>query len=82
MKFLPYSWRSADMIVKTFYNLNGVVNRVIYELPVHEEVHKDTKMKLVENNGRWYVIADTDASSLEGKVTRSLAENKNRVVYV
>jgi hypothetical protein len=70
------------MIVKTFYNLNGVVNRVIYELPVHEEVHKDTKMKLVENNGRWYVIADTDASSLEGKVTRSLAENKNRVVYV
>jgi len=82
MKFLPYSWRSADMIVKTFYNLNGIVNRVIYELPVHEEVHKDTKMKLVENNGRWYVIADTDASSLEGKVTRSLAENKNRVVYV
>jgi hypothetical protein len=47
------------MILRTFYNNVGVVTRVIYELPRHEEVHKDTKMRLLEKNGSWYVIAET-----------------------
>jgi hypothetical protein len=46
------------MIVKTFYNQVGSVTRVVYELPRHEEVHKDTKMRLVMNNGNWFVIAE------------------------
>jgi len=73
MKFLPTSWRNTDMILRTFYNHLGSVTRVIYELPRHEEVHKDTKMRLLEKDGSWYVIADT----LERKVTRSLAEDKD-----
>ena len=58
MKFVPFSWRNTDMILKTFYNHLGGVTRVIYELPRHEEVHKDTKMKLIEKDGHWYVLAD------------------------
>jgi hypothetical protein len=48
----------TDMMIRTFFTQRGVVNRVIYELPHHEKVHKDTKMRLVENKGSWYVIAD------------------------
>ena len=77
MKFLPTSWRNTDMILRTFYNHVGSVTRVIYELPRHEEVHKDTKMRLLEKDGHWYVIAD-----LERKVARALGEDENRVVYV
>ena len=58
MKFLPSSWRVTDMILRTFFTQRGVVNRVVYELPQHEEVHNDTKMRLVMNNDKWYVIAD------------------------
>jgi hypothetical protein len=65
------------MILRTFYNHVGSVNRVVYELPRHEEVHKDTKMRLLEKDGSWYVIAD-----LERKVARALGEDENRVVYV
>jgi hypothetical protein len=65
------------MILRTFYNHVGSVNRVVYELPRHEEVHKETKMRLVETNGHWYVIAD-----LERKVTRALAEDEHRVIHV
>jgi hypothetical protein len=46
------------MILRTFYNQVGVINRVVYELPRHEEVHKDTKMRLVEKRGNWYVVAE------------------------
>ena len=65
------------MILRTFYNHFGSVNRVVYELPRHDDVHKDTKMRLLENNGSWYVIAD-----LERKVTRALAEDEHRVIHV
>lgn len=58
MKFVPFSWRSTDMILKTFYNRLGGVTRVVYELPRHEHVHKDTKMRLIEKDGSWYVLAD------------------------
>lgn len=81
MKFLPSSWRTADMIIRTFYNNVGVVNRIVYELPRHEEVNKDTKMKVFENKGNWYVIADI-SKPLEGKVTCALAEDKNRVIHI
>jgi hypothetical protein len=73
MKFLPCSWRTCDSVLRTFFTQKGVVNRVIYELPKHEDVHKHTKMRLVEKNGNWFVIADI----LKGKVTRSLAEDKD-----
>ena len=46
------------MILRTFFTQHGLVSHVIYELPQHEEVHKDTKMRLVEKKGNWYVIAD------------------------
>jgi hypothetical protein len=46
------------MILKTFYNRFGDIRRVVYELPRHELVHKDTKMRLIEKNGSWYVLAD------------------------
>jgi hypothetical protein len=46
------------MILKTFYNRLGGVTRVVYELPRHEHVHKDTKMRLIEKDGSWYVLAD------------------------
>lgn len=65
------------MVLRTFYNHVGSVNRVVYELPRHEEVHKDTKMRLLEKDGHWYVIAD-----LERKVTRALAEDEDRVIHV
>jgi hypothetical protein len=58
MKFLPCSWRTCDSVLRTFFTQKGVVNRVIYELPKHEDVHKHTKMRLVEKNGNWFVIAD------------------------
>jgi predicted DNA binding protein len=58
MKLLPCSWRNTDMIIRTFYNHNSLVNRVIYELPRHQEVNEFTKMTLVEKRGNWYVIAD------------------------
>lgn len=51
------------MVLRTFYNHFGSVNRVVYELPRHEEVHKDTKMRLVEKDGNWYVLAETRGSS-------------------
>lgn len=66
------------MILRTFYNHVGSVNRVIYELPRHEEVHKDTKMRLLEKDGNWFVIADV----LERKVTRALAEDKDGIVDI
>jgi hypothetical protein len=66
------------MVLRTFYNHFGSVNRVVYELPRHEEVHKDTKMRLVEKDGYWYVIADV----LERKVARALGEDKDRVIHV
>ena len=46
------------MIIRTFYNHNNLVNRVIYELPRHEEVNTFTKMTLSQEKGYWYVIAD------------------------
>jgi hypothetical protein len=61
------------MILKTFYNHVGTVTRIVYELPRHEEIHKDTKMRLVETNGSWYVVAEP----LKGKVTCALAEDKD-----
>ena len=66
------------MILRTFYNHVGSVNRVIYELPRHEEVHKDTKMRLLEKNGSWYVVATFS----ERKVTCALAEDEDRVIHV
>lgn len=68
------------MVLRTFYNKLGGVNRVIYELPLHEEVNKYTKMNLLEKDGYWYVVADI--YSLESKVASALGEDKNRVVYV
>ena len=68
------------MLLRTFYNQLGMVNRIIYELPRHEEVNKYTKMTLVEKRGYWYVVADVYSS--EGKVTCALAEDKDRVIYV
>ena len=68
------------MVLRTFYNKLGIVNRVIYELPRHEEVNKFTKMTLVQNNGHWCVVADI--YPLESKVASALGEDKNRVVYV
>jgi len=65
------------MVIRTFYNNVGTVTRVIYELPRHEKVHKDTKMSLVENKGHWYVVAD-----LKREVARALAEDKDRVVDI
>jgi hypothetical protein len=65
------------MILRTFYNQVGIVNRVIYELPRHEEVHKDTKMRLIEKKGQWYVVAD-----LKGKIGCALAEDKDGVVDI
>ena len=57
MKFLPCSWRTTDMIMRTFYNQHGVINRVIYELPQHDAVNKYSKMSLFEKNGNWFVVA-------------------------
>jgi hypothetical protein len=68
------------MVLRTLYNKLGGVNRVIYELPRHEEVNKYTKMNLLEKDGNWYVVADT--YPLEGKVGSALGEDKDRVVYV
>jgi hypothetical protein len=62
------------MILRTFYNHVGSITRVIYELPRHEEVHKDTKMRLLEKDGHWYVIADT---KLKSEITCALAEDKD-----
>lgn len=80
------------MILRTFLTQRGVVNRVVYELPQHEEVHKDTKMRLVMNNDKWYVIAyplktggEGEASInplLKGKVASSLAEDKHGVIDI
>lgn len=46
------------MIMKTFYNDKGLVNRVIYHLPQHDAVKGITKMTLLQKNDSWYVIAD------------------------
>jgi hypothetical protein len=51
------------MILRTFYNRLGGVTRVVYELPRHEHVQKDTKMRLLEKDGSWYVLAETRGSS-------------------
>ena len=51
------------MMIRTFYNGVGATTRVIYELPRHEKVHKDTKMRLVETKGSWYVVADVAKKS-------------------
>ena len=79
MKFLPCSWRTTDMVIRTFYNQLGASTRVIYELPRHEKVHKDTKMSLIEKKGYWYVVADLN---LKGKVACALAEDKDGVVDI
>jgi hypothetical protein len=65
------------MVIRTFFTQKGVVNRVIYELPHHEKVHKDTNMRLVMNKGNWYVVAD-----LKRKVASSLAEDKHGVIHI
>ena len=76
------------MVLRTFYNHVGVVTRIVYELPRHEEVHKDTKMKLVETNGSWYVVAEPLAKPGRGsekqkptfserKIASSLAEDED-----
>ena len=56
MKILS-SWRNTDMVLRTFYNHVRSVNQVIYELPRHEAVNKDSKMRLIEKNGYWSVVA-------------------------
>jgi len=66
------------MVIRTFYNQLGTANRVIYELPRHGEVHKDTKTRLIESKGHWYVIA----YPLERKVASALAEDEDRVVDI
>ena len=68
MKLLPCSWRNTDMIIRTFYNHNSLVNRVIYELPRHQEVNEFTKMTLVEKRGNWYVIADVYPQNAKSQV--------------
>jgi hypothetical protein len=80
MKFLPSSWQTTDMIVRTFFTNVGIINRVVFELPQHEEVNKDTSMRIIEKHGKFYVIAETLAKpqgTSERKVTSALAENKN-----
>lgn len=77
MKILS-SWRNTDMVLRTFYNHVGAVTRVVYELPRHEEVHKNTKMRLIEKDGNWFVVADI----LKSEITRALAEDKDRVIHV
>jgi hypothetical protein len=69
------------MILRTFYNHVGSVTRVVYELPRHEEVHKDTKMRLIEKNGHWFVVAEI-ARPLKSEVTSALAEDEYRVIHV
>jgi hypothetical protein len=68
------------MIMRTLVDKSGMISRVIYELPRHEEVNKYTKMTLVEKRGYWYVVADVYPS--EGKVACALAEDKNRVIHI
>ena len=65
------------MMIRTFYNGVGATTRLIYELPHHEKVHKDTNMRLVMNKGNWYVVAD-----LKRKVASSLAEDKHGVIHI
>ena len=69
------------MILRTFYNHFGSVTRVVYELPRHEEVHKDTKMRLIEKNGHWFVVAEI-ARSLKSEIARPLREHQNAVIHV
>ena len=59
------------MIIRTFYNQIGIVNRIVYELPRHEEIHKNTKMTLIEKDGRWYVIAQKAKSHVPCEKTRT-----------
>jgi hypothetical protein len=66
--------------MKTFFNDKALVNRIIYELPRHEAVHKYSKMTLVFENDRWNVIADV--FPLKCEVACSLAEDENRVIHV
>jgi hypothetical protein len=76
MKFLtPFYHQTLEMVMRTLVDKSGAISRVIYELPRHEEVNKYTKMTLVEKRGYWYVVADV--YPLEGKVTRSLAEDED-----
>lgn len=56
------------MIIRTFYNHNSLVNRVIFELPRHQEVNEFTKMTLVEKRGNWYVIADVYPQKAKSQV--------------
>ena len=59
MKFLPCSWRTTDMLIKTYYSIPYThINHIVYELPRHEEVNKFTKMSLIQKNDYWYVVAD------------------------
>ena len=44
------------------------MNRVIYELPRHQEVNEFTKMTLVEKRGHWYVIADVYPQKAKSQV--------------
>jgi hypothetical protein len=79
MRFLtPFYHQTRDMIMRTLIDKAGVISRVVYELPRHEEVNKYTKMTLVEKRGYWYVVADVyPVNRLKSEVTCSLAEDKD-----
>lgn len=65
------------MIIRTFYNHNSLVNRVIFELPRHQEVNEFTKMTLVEKRGNWYVIADVYPTQKQGRELISCESKEN-----
>ena len=72
MKLLPCSWRTTDMIIKTYYSIPYThIIKIVYELPRHVEVNKFTKMSLLQKNGNWYVVA------LKSEVTSALREDKD-----
>jgi hypothetical protein len=67
MKFIHYSARTTDMIIKTYYKSN----KIVYQLPLLEKVDKDTKMSLVFHNGYWCVVAQNAKSQVPWEKTRT-----------
>ena len=78
MKLIPCSWRTTDMIIKTYYSIPYThINKVVYELPRHEEVNKFTKMSLVFKNGIWNVVADVYPTQKQGRELISCESKEN-----
>jgi len=70
------------MLIKTYYSIPYThINKIVYELPRHEEVNKFTKMSLVFKNGGWNVVADV-YPRLKSEVTSALREDKDRVIHI